>query len=455
MKIYIHIEVFSRELDSKLLLAVLAASKGHEALIINEILDDFKIKFVDPGIYHTKSLNPIGNKIQRHKKLIDNGFAVTSIDEEGGLVDYGYEIFAKRRYSAETVNQASAIFGWGDEDIKTLKKTYPLYSNKIHKTGSPRADMWKNLFNNYWETPKKLPKKPYVLISSNLALGNNVNSLENNIYKWKNKGYYDREPLLLKKHFGLAAENFLMMYEYIEAVKKLSLNSEYDVVLRPHPNENIEAWKIYLGDIVNVHVIREGSIDAWVNNAFVVVHNGCTTAIEASISNKQVISYTPFHQEYSRDFANDIGHCINTKDKLVDRVNLIFKDFKLEEKNNKKNNLITPKISDKIYLDDNELASEKIIKIWESLDNKNFSKSNSWIKFYILCKFLTLIRVIKKVIKFFFSSKSKNEKQNHKFPPLDKRDIIARVSRLKDILGIKENINCKILSERSILIKKG
>ena len=62
MNIYIHVEVAARELDSKLLLAVLAASKGHQVILINEIIDGLKMKVLAPGIYHTKSLNPIGDK---------------------------------------------------------------------------------------------------------------------------------------------------------------------------------------------------------------------------------------------------------------------------------------------------------------------------------------------------------------------------------------------------------
>ena len=40
-----------------------------------------------PGIFHTKSLTPSRDKTARHKLLIDNGFGITSIDEEGALND--------------------------------------------------------------------------------------------------------------------------------------------------------------------------------------------------------------------------------------------------------------------------------------------------------------------------------------------------------------------------------
>ena len=46
MNIYLHVETSIRELDSKLLLAVLAASRGHEVILSNlgEIVTGFKKK---------------------------------------------------------------------------------------------------------------------------------------------------------------------------------------------------------------------------------------------------------------------------------------------------------------------------------------------------------------------------------------------------------------------------
>ena len=47
---------------------------------------------------------------------------ITSQDEESGLLDLDYEEFAKARYSSQTIDQASAVFSWGDQDTKSLKK---------------------------------------------------------------------------------------------------------------------------------------------------------------------------------------------------------------------------------------------------------------------------------------------------------------------------------------------
>ena len=48
-----------------------------------------------------------------------------NIDEENNLVNYGYDKFARDRYSEQTIRHSSAIFGWGPEDVETLKQVYP------------------------------------------------------------------------------------------------------------------------------------------------------------------------------------------------------------------------------------------------------------------------------------------------------------------------------------------
>ena len=84
MNIYLHIEISDRELDSKLLLGALAASRGHDVIVsdLMGIMKGVKSGTLSPGIFHTKSLSPHKDKIARHKLMIDNDFLITSLDEE-------------------------------------------------------------------------------------------------------------------------------------------------------------------------------------------------------------------------------------------------------------------------------------------------------------------------------------------------------------------------------------
>ena len=441
MNIYLHVETSIKELDSKLLLGVIAASRGHQVLIsdISEFERGFRRGILNPGIFHTKSITPSDIKISFHKKLIDKKFLITSNDEEAGLqlVDLKFEEFLLGRSSKKTIQQSSAIFCWGDDDLKTFKKFYPKNKSKIIKTGSPRVDLWKSTFFNYWGAPNKKPKKPYLLVSSNMGTSNGINSTSDVIKIFKDLGYLQRNSKLFNEYFELIAEDSIKTSDFVEAIKHLANeNKEYDIVLRPHPIEDIEAWRLYLGNIPNVHVIREGSITAWVNNAFAVMHNGCTTALEASVIGKPVITYLPSNRKYMKNFPNKLGFRVNSLKQLSNKVNLLLKNFKLK-KNNLKDKKIPKLISQKIHFDNKELASEKFIREWERLYKNNFHLPTNWKKLYLLLKITSI------------KNKNKTKKKNWKFPPLDKNDINEKVEKIKHVLKIKQKVDCEILIKKN------
>ena len=99
MNIYLHVEISSRELDSKLLLATLAASRGHKVIVSDLVGIEKGVNngVLAPGIFHTKSLSAHKDKIARHQRMIEKGFLITSLDEEGNLNDYGYEKVMQRQ----------------------------------------------------------------------------------------------------------------------------------------------------------------------------------------------------------------------------------------------------------------------------------------------------------------------------------------------------------------------
>ena len=81
-------------------------------------------------------------------------------------------------------------------------------------------------------------------------------------------------------------------------------------------------------------------------------------------------------------------------------------------------------LSEKLYIDNNELAAEKMIKIWESI-NTNFVSSNL-IKFQWYFKIMNLQNLLRKAPSY------------PKFPALNKKNISEKINSLKSILGIKQ-----------------
>ena len=455
MNIYIHIEIDSRETQSKLLLAILAAARGHEVLLSDiESLEKGIVRgYLQPGIFHTKSITPGKIKIERHNRITEKGSIITSIDEESGLTNYGYEEMLNTRYSEETVKQTSAIFTWGEDDFNSLKKKFKQYSDKIHKTGSPRVDLWRPLFVNYWKKPDNAPKKPYLLIPSNMNVCDKI-SFETVVKNLIDSGYAKRYPKSIESYFKFTSNNFIKAFKFIEAIKYISRNNNgYDIVFRPHPVECVECWKILLHGIPNIHINCDGDIASWVNNSFAVMHNGCTTALQTIISDKPLLTYVNSDLDNEYFLTNELGYLIDNKEDLSYNINSIFKNIFLNKKIFLKKD-DNPLIKKKIYIDVNELAAEKIIKIWENLENKKLLKTNNWLKFKLHLFIMRTRGIIMKIIKFKFIKKNKTDTKYHKFKRFNLKQIKNSILGLQNSLNIKTKLECKLLSERTILIKK-
>ena len=137
---------------------------------------------------------------------------------------------------------------------------------------------------------------------------------------------------------------------------------------------------------------------------------------------------------------------IKTKKELLLKVNYLFSAIKLNRKTSKNKQL--PKIvSKKIYIDNKEFAAKKIIKQWEKLSKSksNFEDSNNWLQFTLLLKAMKINGIRSRI----FNTKT----ENFKFSPFEVDDIKMRINRLKKILKIKKNVKCKLLSDKTILIK--
>ena len=216
--------------------------------------------------------------------------------------------------------------------------------------------------------------------------------------------------------------------------------------MRPHPAENEKIWKILLSNIPNVSVIRKDGISHWVENAFAILHNGCTTALEASISQKPVITYSPFKASYDRKLANDLGEKVTSLHALSKKIDSIFFKYLKKGKFNKP----LPKIlTNKIFIDRKETAAEKIVNVWEGLSNHGHSTKNNWFFYKCSLKIMKLNKIRSKIFKKNFKTK-----ENFKFPVFEKEKIDYKIDELVKILGIRQKLECKLLSDRTILIKQ-
>ena len=80
------------------------------------------------------------------------------------------------------------------------------------------------------------------------------------------------------------------------------------IIVRPHPSEGHGAWEEVARDFANCTVRGDGSAIDWMLQADVLVHNSCTTAIEANLLRLPTVNYLPnFDDMCDNHLTNLIG----------------------------------------------------------------------------------------------------------------------------------------------------
>lgn len=292
--LYLPIEVKSRELDAKLLIAAEACRKGYSVIIGTKALNSL-LPQGPKGIYFYKDASaPL---VERFKNINRLGHKIAIHDEEG-LVQQSDDDYLKRRVMFETIKHVQMFFCWGTHQASLISQVKQAFKSgvEIKVTGHPRFDLLRTPLRSYNAT-KKSPNGRTILINTKLAECN---------HKRGESGWLD----LLKSHNMLHSDNCLplrldqieykksLLNHYKELVKQLSARYPYDkIIIRPHPSESITSWQDLAAPLQNVVVTKQHNIGYWLNRSDVVIHTGCTTAIEAYAAGLPVITFKPVHDE--------------------------------------------------------------------------------------------------------------------------------------------------------------
>ena len=178
MNIYIKMEIKSRELESRFLLALVAAERGHSVLLgpQKRTIEATVNGTLKPGIVYDKSLTPGPEKLKAIRGSTQAGCIYTSQDEESGLLEEDYSSFARSRFSEETLGLVHKVFAWGEHDRAAIVSMYPGFKTKIVATGSARVDLWRRDFSEYYMGQENGGLSNYILRSEERRVGKECRS---------------------------------------------------------------------------------------------------------------------------------------------------------------------------------------------------------------------------------------------------------------------------------------
>jgi surface carbohydrate biosynthesis protein len=445
-----------RELDAKLLLACVAASRGLPSIIGPKREVEFRIASFPKSIFLSKSLR-IGNR-KFFPTSLKLGHKIVAWDEEA-LVHLPPEIYFSRRLSPAGLNYVSHFFAWGNDNAELWRQYPNLPADKpIHVTGNPRNDLLRTEMHSFYENDVNNIRRAYgafFLINTNF---NHVNAFYPGQNLFQPETEPDNEP-----QFGQAARG--MSREYAEGLrdhKKAVFEDfqqlipaleksfpDHSIVVRPHPTENQEIYHKIADRCQRVHVTNEGNVVPWLMATRAIIHNGCTTGVEAYVMRIPAISYrATVNDVYDDGFyrlPNRLSHQCFNYEELEGTLRMIVSD-KLGAANGDERKAL---IDHHLAALDGPLACERIVDVLEKVVDEMTGAPDPTRKNRLEGWFKTTKRRVRQRYKSYLPASLKSpEFERHRFPPIDAGEIRTRLSRFQQILGYRAELKVESIFGR-------
>jgi len=453
MLLLIPVENQVRELDPKLLMATVAARRGFSSVIGSRREMEFNIDLFPHSIYLSKSMTIRSLLFFRVARRFD--VEIVTWDEEA-LVHLPPETYFSRRLDRRSIKYVSHLFAWGKDNAR-LWRQYPHLPAgiPIHITGNPRSDMLRPELRPFYQKEVEEFQARYgdfILVNTNF---NHVNAFGPDMNLFKPARNSDE-----KAKFGRAARG--MSREYAEGLRdhKQAVFEDFQriiprlekafpgkaIVVRPHPTENHEVYRKIADQCQRVYVTNEGNVVPWLLATKAVIHNGCTTGVEAYVTGTPAISYrASINETYDNGFyclPNTMSHQCFDFDEMQDTLRKILKGEMGTADGIERRRLIDDHLEGKT----GSLACERIVdvlaKINQSLpaDRSNSKPIQRW----LLTRGLHLAKGVKSHLP---GSHNRPEFQKHRFPGITPDKIAARIRRFQKLLGDTHKLRVEAMSD--------
>jgi surface carbohydrate biosynthesis protein len=451
-----------RELDPKLLLAYVAAKRGYSCILGFRREMHFHISSFPPGIYLSKSMTAASDLMfQIMRKL---GHEIVAWDEEA-LVHLPPDTYFSRRLSQVAMAFVSHMLAWGQDNAE-LWQQFPHLPDKaeIHVTGNPRNDLLRPEIRAYYEeTVGELRNRygDFILINTNF---NHVNAFYPRLNLFVPNDKPGGEPRPGRAAKGMTREYaeglrdhkqaiFEKFQQLIPTVEKAF--PKYNIVVRPHPTENQEIYHQIAAGCERVKVTNEGNVVPWLMAAKALIHNGCTTGVEAYVMGVPAISYREAVNEYY-DYGfyrlpNLLSHQCFDFEELSTTLGKILAG-ELGAAGGEEREIL---VRQHLAALDGPLACERIIDVCEKIMEGQFERSKPVLLDRLTGYCMANLRTLKRQIKAHLPrARNKPKFHSHRYPEVSLGDMRDRLLRFQRVLADSRELQVEQISDQFFRITR-
>jgi surface carbohydrate biosynthesis protein len=284
------VEIVERELPASVLVGAELAARGHNVWLIEKGRFRKSPASFPPSIVLEKGLSK--GCLSRFRSIRGAGHVLAVMCQEGFIYPSG-EDYIKRRVHGETIKSIDYLFLWGERQKQDLERFLGGVRG-YYVTGNPRIDLLHNRFRSSFAADTQAIRKQhgdFVLFTSRFSSVNHFRrSLDETLDRRKEQ-YAEGAQATVDERMDIRKRLF---EDYMAMIGEVASHlPEQKFIIRPHPVENADVWRERFAGVANVEICDEGAASPWLSAARCVVHNACTTGVEAYLLDRPVIEYHP------------------------------------------------------------------------------------------------------------------------------------------------------------------
>ena len=298
--LYLPVEIKPRELLGKTLLAARAVERGWRVFIGGIEMHDYMGDAFPPGLLIENNIRD--TKADRLHRTRNRGGRVADLCEESALYQHGDEYWG-RKIGSRSLAATDLILAVGARSERDVRSCWPEAADKLVLTGNPRFDILSRRLRCVHDDEARAIRERYgrfLLVNSNFGPVNPFKTGIDVVAVLQRDGKLSTPEQVARqrRYIAYKTRHLQQMQSLLSIVAEAGVFES--IVVRPHPAENHDAWRRW-GAALKIDVRYEGSAAPWMLAADMILHPGCTTAVEALLLDRPAVSFVP---EPDSEFLN-------------------------------------------------------------------------------------------------------------------------------------------------------
>ena len=288
-EIYFPIEIKPREFVSRALLGAIFADHGYRVYLgaKGRVNAAVLSKPEKGGVYFYKGMRrkaDTGN-------LLANVDAFCVLDEEIGVAVRRLAEYLEQRVKG--MERVDKFFTISEHVADAVVRVCPESAPKVSVTGWPKVDTWRPEMQHMFRRQADSYNQrfgEFVLFTSDFGTLSRERA-DHEISYMKEIGV----PDAYTSYYISSVESTLADFDrFCEELRSYDdLPDAPPLIVRPHPAEDREIWDRRLKGMRRVSVIYENEVSGWLQACRMLVHRGCTTAVQARVGGKPAFFWAP------------------------------------------------------------------------------------------------------------------------------------------------------------------